>query len=177
MAHRDPSVTKGLAAGLVGGLAATWVMTKAQQAWSAAQSSQEEPSTSESESSGADDGEDDSQPTTVTVASNVSRALTGRDIPDEKKPVSGQVVHYGFGTLMGGLYGTAAELDRRATAGFGTGFGAALFTSADEAALPALGLSPPPHRVPASTHAYGLMSHLVYGVTAELVRRIVRRAL
>jgi hypothetical protein len=40
-----------------------------------------------------------------------------------------------------------------------------------------LGLSKPPIKYPVSTHVYALASHLVYGLTAELVRRNLRKAL
>jgi hypothetical protein len=56
----------------------------------------------------------------------------------------------------------------------GVPFGAILFAGADEVALPALGLSDKPAAYPLSTHVYGLVSHAVYGVTTETVRRIVR---
>ncbi len=41
----------------------------------------------------------------------------------------------------------------------------------DEALVPAVGLSGPPWRSPASTHAYSLASHFVFGLTLEVVRR------
>jgi uncharacterized membrane protein YagU involved in acid resistance len=56
-------------------------------------------------------------------------------------------------------------------------FGTGLFVAADEVAVPALGLSKSPREYPLSTHLYGLASHLVYGFTAEYVRRGVRRLL
>jgi hypothetical protein len=43
--------------------------------------------------------------------------------------------------------------------------------------LPALGLSKPTTEYPLSTHAYALASHLVYGLTTEIVRGAVRGAL
>jgi putative membrane protein len=47
----------------------------------------------------------------------------------------------------------------------------------DETAVPVLGLSKPPTDYPASTHVYALASHLVYGLTAELVRRSLRKVM
>ena len=54
---------------------------------------------------------------------------------------------------------------------FGTLFGSALWLAADEIAVPAFGLAKPPREHPASTHITSWASHLVYGLTAELVRR------
>ena len=48
-------------------------------------------------------------------------------------------------------------------------------SGADKVAVPALGLSEPPTEIPMTTHAYALSSHLVYGLTADLVRRAVRK--
>jgi len=56
-------------------------------------------------------------------------------------------------------------------------FGAAVWAIADEGIVPAAGLSKSPTEYPLSIHAYALASHLVYGLTTELVRRTVRKAL
>jgi putative membrane protein len=61
--------------------------------------------------------------------------------------------------------------------GRGTLFGTLLWAGADEAALPALGLTAPPARYPMSTHARSLTTHLVYGLTTDTLRRLIRRAL
>ena len=53
-------------------------------------------------------------------------------------------------------------------------FGTAVWLGADEVAVPAFRLSKPPTEYPVSVHAYAFMSHLVYGVTTDLVRRAVR---
>jgi len=63
------------------------------------------------------------------------------------------------------------------TAAAGVPFGAVFWLTADEAAVPLLGLAKAPTEYPVSTHVYALASHLVYGLTAELVRRTVRDAL
>jgi len=64
-----------------------------------------------------------------------------------------------------------------ASAGAGVPFGAIQVLVADDLAVPALGLSEPPTRAPASAHLLSLVSHVVYGVTTELVRRGVRARL
>jgi putative membrane protein len=77
----------------------------------------------------------------------------------------------------GDVYSAVVEFEPATTAGAGLPFGAAVWLFADEIVVPALGLSKPATEYPLSTHAYALASHLVYGVTTELVRREVRRAL
>jgi putative membrane protein len=56
-------------------------------------------------------------------------------------------------------------------------YGSALFVGADEVAVPSLGLGESPKKSPLSAHVYGLASHVVYGVTGEMVRRTVRKYL
>ena len=85
-----PSVAKGLAGGLVAGLGATWVMTQAQQAMTRALSSGNGQGSRDDESGSGSD-----EPSTVKVASALSRTVTGRPVPEKRKAMAGQMVHYG----------------------------------------------------------------------------------
>ncbi len=168
--RKRPEPWKGLAAGLAGGLVASWTMNQFQAAWSKAASklkheNRQEQTQSQSESEGP----------LEQVAGTVSHAILRQDLDHDQKKKYGPVVHYAFGTIMGGLYGSVSELLPQARAGFGTAYGTALFAGADELALPAFKLSKPPSQYPLSTHAYALASHCVYGVTTEAVRRLLRK--
>lgn len=129
-------------------------------------------SLSKNEDAGSDEGEE-SKPTTVKTADMVSEAMSGKPIPDEMQSVAGAAVHYGFGAFLGGLYGAIGAVKPGVTGGFGTAYGAAAALLADEAMVPALGLSPPPQETPASVHAYGMISHFVFGAALEGSRRII----
>ena len=61
--------------------------------------------------------------------------------------------------------------------GFGAAYGTAVAVGLDDTLVPRLGLAKGPKETPPSVHAYGLASHLVYGLTLEGVRRIVRAVL
>jgi putative membrane protein len=162
---------KGLAAGLAGGLAATFVMTQFQEL-----SAKLEKKLKESQGNGGEKkkkGED----ATVKAASKVSRKVLHHPLTPGEKKKAGPAVHYGFGTLTGAAYGVLAELVPGVTLGAGAPFGTALWVGADEIAVPAFGLSGPPWESPPSVHVKALAAHLVYGVTAEGVRKLVRRAL
>jgi putative membrane protein len=98
-------------------------------------------------------------------------------LTESEKKIGGTAVHYSLGTGVGGLYGAVAEVAPEITAGAGLPFGAAFWLVVDEGAVPMLGLSKGPTSFPLSTHAYALTSHFVYGLTAEIVRRAVRKAL
>lgn len=161
-----PHVGKGFLAGLAGGLLASWVMNRFQTFWAVVAPPRAELAKGESE--------DD---TSVKAASAVSEGLFHHPLTESEKGIAGPALHYAFGTLVGGLYGAAAERSPSVTAGDGFAFGAAFWLIADETAVPLLRLSRPPNRYPLSIHLYALASHLVYGWTAEVVRRRVRREL
>jgi len=182
---RKGDVLKGLAAGLAGGLAASWTMNQFQAAWSKAAEGFEKPhgaqsmQPSEGKDPGADSAEDkqEQDDATVKAAKAISEGIFGRELKEHEKRPAGALVHYAFGTATGGLYGALAEFTPEVTRGAGLPFGSIFWLLADEIAVPVLGLSKGPTEYPPSTHAYALASHLVYGLTAEITRRAVRSAL
>jgi putative membrane protein len=167
----EANILKGMVAGAVGGLVASWTMNQFQNIWSAAE--KEITGGKQGQDGGQQNGED-AEDATMKTADRISQALQGRHLTKEEKKKAGPVVHYAFGALMGAVYGASVEANPPANALAGIPFGAILFAGADEVALPALGLSDKPAAYPLSTHVYGLISHAVYGVTTETVRRIVR---
>jgi uncharacterized membrane protein YagU involved in acid resistance len=116
---------------------------------------------------------DEEEPNTVKAADAVAEATVGEPVPEEYREPTGTAVHYGFGAFLGALYGAAVELRPETKAGFGTAYGAAVSLIADEGALPALGLAPPPQEVAAEPHIRGFVSHLVFGAALEGTRRLL----
>ena len=163
-------------AGIAGGLAASWVMNLfitqlgskiTEQLMTDEQREQQRQAASSQEQQSSDDA-------TMKTADAVVHAVThGRHLSQQGKRRGGPIVHYTFGALMGGLYGALAESSRWTSVGFGTAFGAALFASADLAAVPALKLGPSPAEQPLAQQATPLAAHLVYGVTTDLLRRAI----
>jgi hypothetical protein len=134
------------------------------------------------ETSGTQDVEFGSKPevqddTTVRAASAISEGIFDHKLTQREKKIAGTAVHYLLGTGVGGLYGAAAEIAPNVTAAAGLPFGAVFWLVVDEGAVPLLGLSEGPVAYAFSIHAYALSSHLVYGLTAEAVRCVVRGAL
>lgn len=156
----ERNIAVGVAAGMLGGLLATWVMSEYQALFSA--------------SSGNDEKD---EPATVKAAARISENVFGHQLTRDGKKIAGPAVHYTFGTLNGAVYGALAEASPGITAARGVLFGAGLWLIADEVAVPALGLSKSPAAYPPSTHLYSLTSHLVYGFTTDFVRRLVGRML
>jgi uncharacterized membrane protein YagU involved in acid resistance len=158
------SIGKGVLAGIAGGLIASWGMNQFQKAWSKRQQPQS-------------NGDGKSESPTVKVAEAVSETALDHRLTGPERENAAEIVHYAFGGLVGAVYGMAAAARPEFAAGAGVPFGAAVWLLADEAMLPALGLSKPATEYPAATHAYALASHCVYGVVTDLVRRGVGKAL
>lgn len=166
---------KGLVAGIISGLVASAVMTQFQTLWSKLAEGDEQAQDKKKKKTSQED-EDDGD-ATVKAAEAISETVFDHDLTKSEEKVAGPVVHYAMGATSGAIYGALAELTPLVTIGAGLPFGAAVWLVADEAAVPALGLSESPTEVPLSTHAYALVSHFVYGVTTEVVRRAIRAAL
>jgi len=184
----ERSVIKGLAAGLVGGLVGSVVMNQFQAllgkliegvershgAQSLQQGSPQHGVAAELQERDSDDERDDAA---MRLANAISVGVFDEELTRSEKHKAGTALHYAYGISMGGLYGAAAELVPALTVGAGLPYVASIWVVADEGVVPALGLSKSPSEYPLSTHAYALASHLVYGLTTELVRRGVRNAL
>jgi uncharacterized membrane protein YagU involved in acid resistance len=169
--HRAPDPVRGLVAGLAGGLLASWLMERFQGAVP--------PETFAGllGEGREEEGDGDEEPATVKAAEALSEGVLDHRLTKREKAWAGPAVHYAFGGAAGAAYGVLAEYAPGVTAGLGLPFGAAFWLAADEAAVPALGLSGAPWAYPPSVHAYALASHLVYGLAAEGVRRSVRARL
>lgn len=187
-ADPEGDVWKGLAAGVVGGLVASAVMNQFQALWSriaegeershGAQSRQqglpEQGIGRELQAQGQDEAQDDAP---ERLANAISVGVFDHELTKREKDRAGTAFHYAMGTTSGALYGALAEIIPGVKVGAGLPFGAAVWLTVDEGLVPAAGLSKSPTEYPLSIHAYALASHLVYGLTTELVRRAVRNAL
>ncbi len=165
---------RGILAGVAGGLVAAWAMNvfsegPGKKLAQAVAPADQQPSSSDAEPK---------QDATMKAADFIVEHVTGgRHLTWAEQQKDGPIVHYAFGALMGGLYGGHAEYSPLVRSGFGTTFGAVLFGGADLVAVPSLNLSGSPSDAPAATLLTPFVTHLVYGVTTELVRRSVRTIL
>jgi hypothetical protein len=171
------SVPKGLFAGAIAGVAATFAMSEAQAWWTRAADGVEPRS-----AAGRHDARDwqertEGQNSNELAAEAVGEAILKRPLRRDELAVGAAAMHYGFGTAMGALYGALAEVSPQITRGFGTGYGSMVWAGADELGMPALGLSRPTTERPAEAHAQSFAAHMVFGLTLEVVRRLVRRAM
>ena len=174
--HCDQRFLRGAIAGMLGGLAGSWTMNrfsaaigKVEEAWK--KSDHRRQPRPQSRTSSSD------QAATELLAQRLSHAILGRNLTSDEMNVAEPIVHYGFGALVGGLYGLMAELTPLTTKGAGTAYATAVWLGGDEIAVPRLQLSKPAEAYPAKVHAEAFASHLIYGLTAEGVRRAVRSML
>ena len=178
---RTPVLWKGILAGMAGGIAGTWAMSQFQAiVWNA------DPEDGDGSRhrrqphdrlQASDPHETEEGDATVVAAEAISETLFDHELTDQEQRVAGPALHYAFGAVSGALYGGLNELTPRTRAGYGLPFGTVVWLGGVELAVPALGLSKPPSRYPASMHVYALTAHLIYGLTADLVSRAVRRVI
>lgn len=185
MKRKKPSILRGIATGVVAGMAATLIMDQFQKLLAANEKTVEKlEKTAQGETPwqiAQEQAEQESraaqhEASTEIIARKLAQ-VAGRPLQQHQKKAGGHAVHYTFGTLMGVAYGIGAELLPEVTTGGGMAFGTLLFLAADEIAVPAFRLSPPPSETSVSNHLQHWAAHIVYGGTLELVRNLVFRAL
>ena len=103
--------------------------------------------------------------------------ISDRPLTEKEEEVSVRAIHWGFGALVGGVYGALAEYQPAITNRLGASFGLTLCGITHASALPMMGLTESPENQPAREHASELVSHAIYGVTTELVRRVARKVI
>jgi uncharacterized membrane protein YagU involved in acid resistance len=193
--HAARRLARGTVAGFLGGLAAAWVMNRYQEMEERTVKLHREQlrlayAGPESKHSGRPlaahvappvtpavaEAEIENQPT-VKAAEQMSRKLFEHELSSTEKKLAGPAVHYGYGAVVGALYGGLSELIPTVGIGLGIPYAALLWLAGSEAAVPALGLAKPPTQVPAQKHATAVATHFVYGLTLDISRRILRRLL
>lgn len=147
------AVTTDLAVGVAAGVAASLAMNLFQQAWAKVVTCPPEPSATEE------------------AAYHLTGALAEAPASPKARKRLGSVIHYTTGAVVGAIYGVASGVLPALTSANGTAFGTAAWAIGDEVAVPLLGLGPPLGRTKFTDHAFGLASHLVFGLTMDLVRR------
>ncbi len=163
----ERNLIKGIIAGAIGGLVASFVMTE-YQALTSKMSDDDKKKKPKSKKD---------EPANVKIAEMISENVFDHKLKKSEKEPAGEAMHYLMGGVSGAIYGATAEMTGATTMGAGLPFGSAVWAIADDVVVPALGLSKSPTQYSLSTHAYALTSHWVYGLTTELVRKAVRKIL
>ena len=170
-----PSLWKGAVAGLAGGIVGTFVKSQAEPVLQKLGETLFPPTHAEKERRGADVmGHSDRMPP-ATLAQDATDAV-GVTLSRDEKLAAQSAIHWAFGTTAGVAYGVLAEITDIETA-YGVPAATVLSAATHGSTLPAAGLQAPPDRLPTAWWVWELGSHLVYGLTVEIVRRGVRQAL
>ena len=147
------SLLKGLIAGMVGGIVATGVKTIGERLYPPRTHGEPEP------------------------PNLLADKLSGGSLHGTSKAVATEAIHWGFGALTGAAYGALAEFYPAATAKEGASFGLTLMALTHESALPAMGLSASAEQQSTREHTSEMVTHVLFGVTTEVVRSLVRKLL
>lgn len=170
---RKRSAWKGIVAGVAGGLAGAYTMGLFSNLCTKASEKMNDPRRHKELQNAAADA----QASTARTADRMLRPVLGRRLSRGERETAKPIVHYAFGSAVGALYGATAEYTGVVRKYAGAPFGAAVCVGAHNVALPALNLTKRNGAYPFALHAAEMGSHVVYGVTLEGVRRLVRRIL
>ena len=176
--NRSNPILGGIA-GAIGGLAGAWAMVQFNHMIG--------PDTGKSDKPGDPyahrrvearpndtDGTISDEPGSMQAASAIAEPGLGRRLTEREKEIGGPVIHYLFGAAAGAAYGVAAEIDPSAARGAGIPYGIGVWLVADEIGMHAAGFASSPTDYPLSRHAATLATHIVFGLTVEGVRRVLR---
>lgn len=189
--HASPDLLTSICAGTVAGVLGTIAMSTAEAVWSmgarqvARTPVQRKVTARRVEHAGVGAGryaqgeprahEQRISPT-ERIADRVVQAATGERPSPKTRAMLGSLSHYGFGAAMGAIYGAlmssdSKEMRKLVSTGQGTAYGTAVLVLADEIAMPAAGLAPPPHHTPPRSHVYALVAHLAFGYAMDRAYR------
>jgi putative membrane protein len=107
----------------------------------------------------------------------LAERVVGHPLSEGQKSIAAQGIHWTFGALAGAVYGAAVELEPKIGAWRGAAFGLGLNKLTHESLLPKAGLAAPTVRQSTQERQSEWVTHAIYGVTTDLVRRLVRRGL
>ena len=121
-------------------------------------------------------GPDEPIPPAVMV-SRLLEYFSGAPLLPEKMTLAVQSVHWSFSLAICALYGAIVEIFPKAKIGYGLGFGMVLLLLTHETSLPFFGFSQPWSEIPLKGHLSEIFTHAIFGMSAEMVRRLVRPVL
>jgi putative membrane protein len=174
------SLAKGALAGLLGGLAASFLMNQFMTGVALVTDGRKrrsaDPQRTKQLMTARRKRFQEMADPTGEVSDSIARRVLDRKLTDRERDIAAPVVHYAFGALVGALYGALTEAVPVTRIGKGIPYGVAIWAAGDEVAVPALGLARTPWEQPLEAHAAMFASHVVYGLTLEAVRSRVRNA-
>jgi hypothetical protein len=177
--RREIKLIGGLAAGVIGGIVATWALDRYQEgslqaAGHAENAEGAAPILSRRQQDQLHEDQIQEQPRAHAKAAERSAKSTfGKRLSRTRRHKAAPIVHYAIGALTGGIYGFTAEILPIVRRGYGTGYSNLLFLGGSSAVLPWFNLSSRPQKFQPS-RAGGLSAPIVYGAVLETTRRVLR---
>lgn len=120
-------------------------------------------------------GRDQDRDATLEMARAISITAFHRELTGAEERWAAPAVHYLLGAALGANYTVLAERVPTTATGAGTAYGALVWLLGDEVAIRAMGLAHGPVETSISARANALVSHVLYGVTTELTRRLLAK--
>jgi hypothetical protein len=116
---------------------------------------------------------------TAALGRMIYQSVTGKEPEtEETKELLSYLVHWGYGLMQGGVYGTwFAGNGRSPNLLNGTAFATGLWLLGDELTVPMLGLQEGPTAVDPQSHLNRLGAHLAYGLTTAVTGRLLHAIL
>ncbi|MDQ3256885.1 MAG: DUF1440 domain-containing protein [Acidobacteriota bacterium] len=109
------------------------------------------------------------------LAEKISETVAGAELDKETKQKYGNMVHWGYGIMWGGLFGALRDRAPLVGTANGVGFGTGLWLIGDEVMMPLMGLSPSSTKFPWQNHARAAVNHVAYGATLGLTYGLLRK--
>jgi hypothetical protein len=170
--RREVKILGGLAAGMIGGIVATWVLDKYQQGALEATRRVEDATKAEPFLSRQQEEQLHEQHRAhADTARRIAKSATGKKLNRSQQRNGAIVVRYAAGALAGGAYGLTAEFLPAVRRWYGMGYAKAIFLGGSEPLLPWLGLSAGQK---IQVTPAGLPAPLVFGAALETTRRFLR---
>jgi putative membrane protein len=151
------STTRGLIAGVIGGLVGTAVKSLVEEFLPVRKVEQ--------------------RSAQIKLVDDLSTKLTGSPISVQNEALAEQLVSFPFGASVGAAYGYGKKDKDAYNITDGVILGASTWVSTHETSLPILGLEPKPTDIPIRMQLNELLAHVLFGITTEVVRSAVNEKL
>lgn len=151
------STSRGLIAGILGGLAGTAVKSIVEQFLPVRKVEQR---TAQNK-----------------IVDELSTKILGSPISRDNEALVEQLVSFPFGASLGAAYGYGKKDKDEFKLTDGAILGATTWFSTHETSFPLLGLESKPTNIPIKMQANELFAHVLFGITTELVRSFVNERL
>lgn len=113
-------------------------------------------------------------PREITMKVARQAGIAGKLDPSARSAAT-LLLHFGYGSAAGGIYGAGAERLPGTPALKGIGFGLLIWTASYLGLLPATGVLTPATRHPTSRNLVMILAHILWGLTLGLFVDVLRR--